>query len=172
MSQNLNSLNARLQELEADRTQVMAQISGSTSHNQAALDRLSQLGRDISSTSAAIDAENSRIAQLSNPQAGGQGQTVSVQTTVSVGGGGQVGGTDADVSIIAGGKETRRVQVPVGTTLRQIIADIGWQTAGHGFKRRLGPGETADLTQGLDHAFSAGTHELIMVPQVRGGFRK
>ncbi len=125
-------------------------------YDPAAIEKMALLQRRVSEARAALERG---IAMAAAPA-----PTI-VTTTTSI----STGGNTAIVSLMAGGKGDKRVEVAVGTSLSQIIRELGWDSTGHVFKRRVGPGQNADLTEGGDYTFGPGEFEILMVPQVRGG---
>lgn len=125
------------------------------SYDQTAMDKLGLLQRRISE--ARTELERAKAAAVA--------QNVTVTTSVSTGS----GSNTAVISLMAGGKGDKRVEVPVGTKLSQILSELNWDSTNHVFKRRVGPGQTADMQDGLNYTFGAGEYEILMVPQVRGG---
>ena len=126
------------------------------SYNPQAMETMAALQRRVSE--ARTELERAKVS------AAAAATNVTVTTSVSTG-----GGNTAIVSLMAGGKGDKRVEVPVGTKLGQILQELNWDTEKHAFKRRIGPGQSADLTEGLGYTFQAGEYEILMVPQVRGG---
>lgn len=125
-------------------------------YDPSAMEQMSLLQRRVSEARTALEQARARAAAPA--------PTV-VTTTTSI----TSGGSTAIVSLMAGGKGDKRVEVPVGTSLSQILQEIGWDSSNHVFKRRTGPGQTADLADGVRYTFGAGEFEILMVPQVRGG---
>lgn len=125
-------------------------------YDPAAMEQMAVLQRRVSEARSALAQARARAAAPT--------PTV-VTTTTSI----TSGGNSAIISLMAGGKGDRRVEGPVGTTLAQILQEIGWDSTGHVFKRCVGPGQTADLSEGLRYVFGSGEYEILMVPQVRGG---
>lgn len=121
-----------------------------------AMEQMSLLQRRVSEARQALEQARARAAAPA--------PTI-VTTTTSI----SAGGNTAIVSLMAGGKGDKRVEVAVGTTLAQIIRELGWDSTGHVFKRRVGPGQSADMSEGGNYVFGPGEFEILMVPQVRGG---
>lgn len=126
------------------------------SYNPQAMETMAALQRRVSE--ARTELERAKVS------AAAAATNVTVTTSVSTG-----GGNTAIVSLMAGGKGDKRVEVPVGTKLSQILQELNWDSTNHAFKRRVGPGQTAELQDGLGYVFQAGEYEILMVPQVRGG---
>lgn len=126
------------------------------SYNPSAMEQLSLLQRRVSE--ARTELERAKVAATA------AAQNVTVTTSVTTG-----GSNTAIVSLMAGGKGDKRVEVPVGTKLSQILTELNWDSTGHAFKRRVGPGQSADITEGTSYTFGAGEYEILMVPAVRGG---
>lgn len=83
----------------------------------------------------------------------------------------QSGGTAevATVSLLSGGKSEKTFQVPAGCTLGDLLNEVGWDVANYTIKKRLGFGQSAVLTDGMDYVLTAGLHEISLLPAVEGG---
>lgn len=155
---NNSYLQNRLETAIANRQAIIASME--SDYSQDKINQLAAANAAIQEAQAELDRQAAADARAA---------AVAVQTTTTTTISSGTAPRTAIISLMAGGKGDRRVEVPVGTSLRQILNELNWDATGHTFKRRVGPGQTADLTQGLDHTFQAGEYEVMMVPAVRGG---
>lgn len=72
------------------------------------------------------------------------------------------------VSLIRSGKSDRVVEVPEDTNVNDLMNTLGWPTNDFTFKRRVGPGQTVEITN-LSTALGNGDHEIFVSPKVAGG---
>lgn len=72
------------------------------------------------------------------------------------------------VSLIRSGKSDRVVEVPQDTNVNDLMNTLGWPTNDFTFKRRVGPGQTVEITN-LGAALGNGDHEIFVSPKVAGG---
>ena len=144
--------NARIEALEAELSQATQTRDEHVANmgnefSQANIDRLSALQQQVAAAKAALEEAQSAPAQES------------------------LGNTDmCVVSLIKSGKSDRVVEVPSDTSVDDLMATFGWPTNDHTFKRRVGPGQTIEITN-LSSPLGEGNHEIFVSPRVSGGCR-
>ena len=116
--------------------------------SQANMDRLSLLQKNVASAKAAVEtAEAAAAAPATENMA---------NTDLCV------------VSLIRSGKSDRVVEVPTDTSVNDLMNTLGWPTNDFTFKRRVGPGQTVEITN-LAATLGSGDHEIFVSPRVAGG---
>jgi hypothetical protein len=78
------------------------------------------------------------------------------------------------VTLIRGGKSDRQVEVPVNTSVADLVGTLneqegGWDTHALTFKRRVGPGTTSEVNDLSACKLGPGDHEIFVTPKVTGG---
>ena len=143
-------LKKQLEEATANRDSHVSEMADSFS--QANMDRLNALQKLVAEAKANV--ERAGTAE-SAPQEEAADEDMCV------------------VTLIRGGKNDRCVQIPSGTSMQDLLntlgqTESGWDATGLTFKRRVGPGQTAELTS-LAGKFGPGNHEFFVTPKVAGG---
>ena len=114
--------------------------------SQANMDKLSALQKAVATAKAALEAsENTDSASTSQSTSG-----------------------MCVVSLIRSGKSDRVVEVPEDTNVNDLMNTLGWPTNEFTFKRRVGPGQTVEITN-LATSLGNGDHEIFVSPKVAGG---
>jgi len=115
--------------------------------SQANMDRLSALQKAVASAKTALETAAAAAAA----------PAVEGNTDLCV------------VSLIRSGKSDRVVEVPTDTSVSDLMNTLGWPTNDFTFKRRVGPGQTVEITN-LAATLGTGDHEIFVSPRVAGGF--
>lgn len=141
---NKEALSTILEEAVAARNEHVQGMGEEFS--QANMDKLSALQKAVANAKAALEAAEAPVA------------AESVQSTSGM----------SVVSLIRSGKSDRVVEVPEDTNVTDLMNTLGWPTHEFTFKRRVGPGQTVEITN-LDASLGNGDHEIFVSPKVAGG---
>jgi hypothetical protein len=114
-----------------------------------------------------IQLQQQRIGTLTEQLAAAEAAEAAAEAAVTTPAG-PTGGM-ALVALLAGGKRDKTLQVPAGSRLGDVLNEIGWDSGNYTFKRRIGVGQSATLTDGLNYILTEGTHEISLVPAVEAG---
>jgi len=145
---NLARLKTDLEEVTQQRDAQYKELAENFS--QPAMDKLSALQKMVTDKTGAFEAAEAASAAAS----------VSAKAT---------GDTDfCVVSLIRSGKSDRCVEVPAHTTVADLMHSLNWSTQDVTFKRRVGPGQTVEITD-LTQAVGPGEHEIFIAQKVAGG---
>tara|TARA_B100000131_G_scaffold221323_1_gene212827 strand:- start:20631 stop:21083 length:453 start_codon:yes stop_codon:yes gene_type:complete len=147
MSDNLARLKEELAQAVTQRDDHLKSMADDFC--QQDMDRLSALQKMVSDSKAAIEA--AEAAKLN----------VQVATPVD-------SDTNAVVSLIRSGKSDRCVQVPADTSLADLMVTLDWAVDGFTFKKRVGPGQTVEITN-INEKLGSGEHEIFISGKVAGG---
>lgn len=150
-----NYLSQALNDATTTRDAFVASMG--TDYSRQNLDRLQAL-------QAAVDAAAARLEEMNN-----QSQVVESAPASST----TVGATCV-VTLIRNGKSDRCVEVRADSTIGDIVNTLntqegGWDIRSLSFKRRVGPGQTADITDPSGTVLGEGTHEIWVGNKVAGG---
>jgi hypothetical protein len=150
---NIENIREDLESAKTIRTELLADLGDS--YNPDAMEQIQlQQQRIAALTSELAEAEAKAVAEAA----------ASVSEDATGGGSGM-----ALVALLSGGKRDKTLQVPAGARLGDVLAEIGWDSGNYTFKRRIGVGQSATLTDGLNYILTEGTHEISMVPAVEAG---
>ena len=138
----ITALEETLNELTKTRDEHVSNMGDEFS--QANIDRLSALQQQVATAKAALVSAQQAPEELAG------------DTNMCV------------VSLIRSGKSDRVVEVPTDTTVNDLMNTLGWPTTDHTFKRRVGPGQTVEITN-LTTGLGDGDHEIFVSPRVAGG---
>lgn len=169
---NIDYLNESLSSATQARDNFVATMG--TDYSRSNLDRLQVL-------QAAVNEAQSRVDSASAANNGVNGLTNGTN-----GSGGAVGFTDLTrapevaaanmcvVTLIRNGKSDRCLEVRSDSTLGDVIRTLnsqegGWDIRNLTFKRRVGPGQTADITDPANSSLGEGPHEIWVGNKVAGG---
>jgi hypothetical protein len=144
MSDNLARLQEDLDQAVSQRDSHLKSMADDFS--QTDMDRLSALQKLVANCKLTVEAANSTPEEPTEEAAS----------------------NDAVVSLIRSGKSDRCVQVPADTTVADLMATLDWTVTDFTFKRRVGPGQTVEITD-LHQKLGAGEHEIFISGKVAGG---
>jgi Tfp pilus assembly protein PilX len=150
MSQKLEELKNNLDEALGQRDAHVKEMADT--FTQQNMDRLNALQRMVADAKAAFEKAEALTAA---------GEGVSENITSS----------DEEtcvVTLIRGGKNDRCVEIPANTSLADLMGTLGENPTGLTFKKRVGPGQTAEITN-LGNKIGPGQHEFFVTPKVAGG---
>lgn len=116
--------------------------------SQANMDKLSALQKAVATAKTALEAAEAAAAEPVTESTSGM----------------------CVVSLIRSGKSDRVVEVPEDTNVNDLMNTLGWPTNEFTFKRRVGPGQTVEITN-LAASLGNGDHEIFVSPKVAGGNR-
>ena len=144
MSTNKEQLQSQLDQAIANRDNHVQSMGEEFS--QANMDKLSALQKAVATAKSALDAHEAAPERVES----------SSDSNMCV------------VSLIRSGKSDRVVEVPQDTNVNDLMNTLGWPTGDFTFKRRVGPGQTVEITN-LSAALGTGDHEIFVSPKVAGG---
>jgi hypothetical protein len=145
---NLARLKTDLEETTTQRDAQYKELAENFS--QPAMDKLSALQKMVATkTSALEEAEAKEAASSMSSEAKGDAEF-------------------CVVSLIRSGKSDRCVEVPAHTSVADLMHSLSWSTDDVTFKRRVGPGQTVEITD-LSQAVGPGEHEIFIAQKVAGG---
>ena len=73
------------------------------------------------------------------------------------------------VVVMRGGKNDETVEVPQGTTLEKVAELLSINTNEVQFRKRVGEGQTSQISEPGEHVLNEGTHEFFATHKVAAG---
>jgi len=158
-----------LSEATASRDNFVAQMA--QDYSRGNLDRLQALQQQVDEAQTRFEQS---IQSPSNGSNGSNGTAINIQPASA--------GTETNyemcvVSFIRHGKTDRCREVRADATVADIVHSLNleengsWDLNKLTFKRRVGPGQTADITDPANTKLGPGTHEIWVGDKVAGGSR-
>ena len=80
-----------------------------------------------------------------------------------------VGTNLCTVVVMRGGKNDESIEVPQGTTLEKVAELLNINTEEVQFRKRVGEGQTSQISSPGDHTLGEGTHEFFATHKVAAG---
>jgi len=166
--QNIDYLNETLGSATSARDSFVANMG--TDYSRSNLDRLQALQSAVNEAQSRLEsATNSNGTNGSGGVNGGGNISFAAPSTSTV--------SAADmcvVTLIRNGKSDRCLEVRTDSTLGDIVSTLntqegGWDIRSLTFKRRVGPGQTADITDPNSTVLGEGPHEIWVGNKVAGG---
>ncbi len=161
--QNADYLQEQLNSATTARDSFVASMGNDYSRGN--LDRLQALQQQVNEAQSRFDS-----ATASNGSNGSNGvayATATPQANVAA-------ANMTVVTLIRNGKSDRCLEVRADATLGEIVGTLntqegGWDIRNLTFKRRVGPGQTADITDPNNATLGEGPHEIWVGNKVAGG---
>tara|TARA_Y100000310_G_C20694051_1_gene824212 strand:- start:3120 stop:3620 length:501 start_codon:yes stop_codon:yes gene_type:complete len=155
--QDTNYLQDQVNQAETNRDNFVAGMG--TDYTRGNLDRLQALQAQVTETTA-------RLREVTNAA---QTSVVTITTGNAV-----PSAEMCVVTLIRNGKSDRCLEVRSDATLGEIVIALnqeegGWDISNLTFKRRVGPGQTADIVDPRNTKLGEGPHEIWVGNKVAGG---
>lgn len=161
---NANYLQEQLTSATSARDNFVASMGDDYSRGN--LDRLQALQQQVNEA-------QTRFASSSTNGSNGSNGTPAV-SLAPTGAEGVASASMCVVTLIRNGKSDRCLEVRSDATLGEIVGTLntqegGWDIRNLTFKRRVGPGQTADITDPNNAQLGEGPHEIWVGNKVAGG---
>lgn len=156
--ENADYLTEQLNSATSARESFVATMG--TDYSRSNLDRLQALQQQVNDAKTRLETQNGDGSNGSNGNGVGHQPASSADMCV--------------VTLIRNGKSDRCLEVRADTTVADIVNELevregGWDIQNLTFKRRVGPGQTADISDPSTTQLGEGTHEIWVGNKVAGG---